>query len=509
MKKYSQFKLIVTIALKKEVPKDWFLMHQTPVYTLDALKSGALSQHDNSYKNIMVLVAGAGYEASRETALWIVDNLEPLFVLNIGTCGLVKRKYPLCEWIRPQYVSNESGDQIELDTRIPIPHSENVIEIGSLLSVKKARFDNIPDAWKRHDALDIECYPQAKIFSRTPIHFHCLKFGTDFSDKNTLYSFNRNLRVFNQKIKRLFEFIITKEDSMGVSVVIRVFNRQKTIRRAVDSVLNQSHKVEEIIVVDDNSTDHTGKILNEYRDRIIRIFLPENSGVSKARNEGVKYASSELISFLDSDDYWERDKLSYQIEFLRKNPFYEMIQSEEIWIRNSKRVNPCKYHKKPEGWIWEESLQRCLVSPSSVILKKSLIEKHGYFNEDLRVCEDYDLWLKISRYYPVGLEPSFSLIKYGGHDDQLSIIYPAMDRFRVQTLIYLLEKERPSRFMHMIIPVLTEKLMILLKGYEKREKYEDARECQEILETLHKLTHCRINWINPLHYDQTGRHMPP
>ncbi len=187
---------------------------------------------------------------------------------------------------------------------------------------------------------------------------------------------------------------------------------------------------------------------------------------------------------MDSDDRWEKDKLKNQMAYLRKYPFYQIMQSEEIWIRNRVRVNPCKHHKKPLGWIWEQSLKRCLVSPSGVLIKKSLVEGYGNFDESLSVCEDYDLWLKISRHHPVGLDPSLSVIKYGGHKDQLSRKYPAIDWFRVKSLIGMLGSESLPHFRQKIINVLSKKLMILIQGYEKRLKLKDAQECKEILKSL-------------------------
>ncbi len=479
--KNRQYKLIVTVALKKEVPKTWFLSHEIPVSTLEALQSGILNQQNDSYRNMLVVITGAGQEASEEAACWILDHLDPLFVFNIGTCGLTNHNYPLGKRIQPRFVANESGDILELDTRMPMPHSEKLIAVQTLLSVKKATFGKLPDSWKKYDAIDMECYSQAMIFSHKPIHFHCLKFSTDYSDHSALSSYNKNLDLFHQEIKKIFSFVDRKKDSKNVSVIVPVYNRQQTLQRAVDSVFNQTHPAEEIIVVDDGSNDGTKEILKSYQDNITSINLPQNSGVSRARNEGVKHAKTDFIAFLDSDDYWEKDKLKNQLEYIHRNPFYEIIQSEEIWIRNGKRVNPCKHHKKPEGWIWEESLERCLISPSSVLMKKTLLERYAYFNENLPASEDYDLWLKITRHHPAGLEPSFSVIKHGGHEDQLSRKHPAMDKFRVRTLIHLLEKESSLSFREKIIAVLTRKLEILIQGYEKRKKWKEAEMYRHIL----------------------------
>ena len=478
----SAIQLVITAALRKEIPSDWLMSRRVPVHTLAALKSGALRQHNGTYTGILVVITGAGLKVSEETACWIRDHLNPLFVINIGTCGLTNRRYSLGKWMRPQCVSNENGKQLELDTRLPLPFHKKIINVHSLISVKKEHLNKLPDLWKEHNVIDMECYAQANIFGKTGISFHCLKFGADYSDNNTLSDFNMNLKLLQQEIKNLFQFL--DEDFSKVTAVVPVYNRENIVKRAVDSVLNQSYKPEEIIVVDDCSTDGTKDALMSYGEKISLISLPHNSGPSAARNAGIGHARTEWIAFMDSDDCWEKDKLREQVGYLAKYPFYQIMQSDEIWIRNGKRVNPCKHHKKPAGWIWEPSLERCLVSPSGVLVKKGLLEKYGKFDETLPVCEDYDLWLKISRHHPVGLEPRFSVIKYGGHRDQLSRKYSAMDRFRIESLYKLLRTEPLPRFRRKIINVLNKKLNILIKGYEKRNKLKDAEACGAMLKSL-------------------------
>jgi glycosyltransferase involved in cell wall biosynthesis len=480
----TDIKLVVTIALKKEAPADWLASHRIPVHTTASLKSGALKPQDRVNAGMLVIITGLGHEASEEAALWIKDNISPLFVLNIGSCGLVHRKHKTGEWIRPAYVENEEGDRLALDTRLPIPYPHKITDVLSLVSVKKAYIGNIPGPLKKHEAIDMECYIQAKVFHDAGISFHCLKFGTDYSDDNTLSDFNRYIEIFVNAFKECFSFLEIYRNPPKITVVMPVFNRQQTISRAIDSILSQSHPPDEIIVVNDASTDKTLDMLKSYGDILTCLSLPQNSGPSRARNEGVKHAKTEWIAFLDSDDSWEKDKLKKQIAYLNKYPFYQIVQPDEVWIRNGKRVNPCRHHEKPEGWIWEPSLERCLVSPSGVLVKRSLLERYGVFDESLPVCEDYDLWLKISRHHPVGLEPSFSVIKYGGHEDQLSRRYPAMDSFRVRSLARLLENELHPGFRKKIIHVLEKKLKILIKGYEKRENWQDANECKLLLESL-------------------------
>ena len=484
--KSSDIQLVITAALKKEIPKAWFESQGVGVHTLAALKAGALRQQTGPGTGLLLVITGSGLRASEEAACWIRDNLNPLFVLNIGTCGINDRQYPKCMWLVPHYTADEAGDMCALDTRLPVPWPQAAINVHSLLSVKKAVTGDTPAHWKKHTLLDMECYSQARVFHETGITFHCLKFGTDYSDSNTLSDFNRSLALFRKETIQLFSFLHTNPHDIHISVVIPVYNREHMIRRAIDSVLSQSYMPEEIIVVDDCSTDGTPDILESYRGRVKIIRLQENSGPSKARNEGIRDAGTEWIAFLDSDDFWEKNKLKNQVEYLTRYPFYQIIQSEEKWIRNGKRVNPCRHHKKPLGWIWEPSLERCLVSPSGVLIKKSLLERYGGFDEGLAVCEDYDLWLKISRRYPAGLEPSLSVIKYGGHDDQLSHKYPAMDRFRVTSLVSMLKKESNPDFRGNILRILEKKLNILIKGYEKRQHTGDALDCRKILDSINE-----------------------
>ena len=358
-KKKTDIQLVITFALKKEVPRDWFESCNVPVISMAALKSGALSRAQSNGSGMLAVITGIGSGASEEAANWINHNISPYFVLNIGTCGLIKKGYELGKWISPGRVFNEQNEQLGLDRRMPIPVPDDVLDVSSLISVNEASVD-VHQRWKAHDAVDMECFAQAKVFNETETSFHSLKFSTDYSDTNTESDFNKNIYFFEQAVKGVFNFL---HDSIkNVSVVVPVYNREKTMIRAVDSVLEQSIKPKEIIVVNDGSTDGTADVIKQYGNNIIGINLPHNSGPSTARNEGVKHSKSEWIAFLDSDDCWEKDKLKNQKEYIERYPFYRIMQSEEVWIRNGKRVNPRRHHEKKSGWIWEPSLHRCLVS---------------------------------------------------------------------------------------------------------------------------------------------------
>jgi glycosyltransferase involved in cell wall biosynthesis len=140
-----------------------------------------------------------------------------------------------------------------------------------------------------------------------------------------------------------------------VSIVIPTYNRAWTLSQAIDSVLNQAYCNRELIVVDDGSTDHTKALLATYGEKI-KIILQENRGVSAARNRGIEMASGEYIALLDSDDIWLPEKIESQIQFFKENPHALICQTQEIWIRNGRRVNPKRRHQKKSGMIFESSL---------------------------------------------------------------------------------------------------------------------------------------------------------
>lgn len=260
-----------------------------------------------------------------------------------------------------------------------------------------------------------------------------------------------------------------------VSVVIPTFNRALLVSRAVSSVLFQTFHDYDVIVVDDGSTDDTRQRLRQFGDRIVLIQHPKNRGVSAARNSGIKVSSAPLIAFLDSDDYWLPKKLENQVAFFQENPKAVACQTEEVWIRNGRRVNPCNRHLKPSGHIFIPSLKRCLVSPSAVMLKRRLLEEIGFFDEDLPACEDYDLWLRILRKYPIEHIQQYHLVREGGKADQLSSTISGLDRFRIRALVKLIEKGdlRPD-YLRATLQELRTKCGIYGAGCLKRGKKEEG-----------------------------------
>lgn len=269
----------------------------------------------------------------------------------------------------------------------------------------------------------------------------------------------------------------------SVSVIIPVYNRAQQVCDAVASVLAQTFTDYELIVVDDGSTDDTPEMLACYGDRI-RLIRQANRGVSAARNTGIVAARGALIAFLDSDDLWLPHKLRAQTAFFAANHAAMWQQTEDIWLRNGKRVNPKKRHQKLAGRIFQESLELCLISPSAVMLRRELLNEFGLFDESLPACEDYDLWLRILTKYPVYLDPEYGIIKYGGHADQLSG-QPGLDAYRIRSLQKILTEFALCEDDEAALRrVMKAKCEIFALGCRKRGKEDEARYYLEIARNI-------------------------
>lgn len=269
-----------------------------------------------------------------------------------------------------------------------------------------------------------------------------------------------------------------------VSVIIPTFNRAHTLGRAIESVLASDYPHFELIVVDDGSSDGTQELLAGYASAgKLKVITRENGGVSAARNSGVRASSGEWIAFLDSDDEWFSHKLRTQLEFAHQHPRYELIHSQEIWIRNGVRVNPRAHHQKLGGDVFKECVQQCFISPSTALLKRSLFEELGGFDERFVVCEDYDLWLRISATRPVGLVEAQLIRKYGGHADQLSTQFFAMDLWRLRALNRLLEEQvnLSSDHVRTASEFIVKQGSILLSGFYKHDNTEHCQEVEEMV----------------------------
>ena len=266
---------------------------------------------------------------------------------------------------------------------------------------------------------------------------------------------------------------------MNISVIIPTFNRKETLKRAIQSVLMQSYTPYEIIVIDDGSDDGTKEWLKDNYPNVKYIYQM-NSGVSSARNKGIKFARGDWIALLDSDDEWLPSKLKDQANEIELNPAAKFLHTNEIWIRNGVRVNQMKKHKKYGGYIFEKCLDMCRISPSSVLIKKDIFDEIGMFDETLKVCEDYDLWLRFASKYPVHFLDQPLIKKYGGHSDQLSKVDDGIESYRIRSLKKIMNSGILNKKQKTITKdVLVKKMYIYARGLEKRNKIRELNDTKK------------------------------
>lgn len=207
---------------------------------------------------------------------------------------------------------------------------------------------------------------------------------------------------------------MTKPEPIGmdhplVSVIIPVFNGEKYIRCALDSVFKQDYQPIEIIVIDDGSSDETLEILRGLGSEI-RIYQQPNKGSAAARNLGIRMAKGSYIAFLDADDYWFPGKISAQMKALQATGCKMAFSRFLFWNVSDRNrwpdpdsvlfqdpAGPEELSRVEPRWVYADLLLDCLVWTSTVLVHKDELIRIGGFNEQLRKGQDYDLWLRLSR----------------------------------------------------------------------------------------------------------------
>lgn len=264
------------------------------------------------------------------------------------------------------------------------------------------------------------------------------------------------------------------------SIIIPTYNRSQFLRIAIESALYQTFTDFELIVVDDGSLDNTKELIEEDYCRLIslnklRYIYQQHKGVSAARNNGINHAQGKFICFLDSDDRFRMQKLQITYNYIKKYPDYKIFHTEEIWYRNAAILPQKIYHKKPHGFVFKTAVKLCCISISTAAISRDIFQRVGGFDENLAACEDYDFWLRAASQFPVCLIPQYLTIKEGGHNSQQSKKYPAMDRFRIQSLAKILDtlKLNPRDYADAAAE-LRNKCYIYISGAKKRNKTQEV-----------------------------------
>jgi len=196
-----------------------------------------------------------------------------------------------------------------------------------------------------------------------------------------------------------------------VSVIIPTYNCAKYICQAVDSVLAQTYRDFELVVVDDGSTDNTKELLMQYGKQL-RYIYQENRGMTAARNTGINNSSGEYIAFLDSDDMWLPSKLQRQVKLLDEAPEVGLVYCWHYYI--DAEGNRCTFCNNRIGRsfesgsrLFEKLIENNVISggASTPVIRRECLEKSGMFDESIPYSGDWDLWLRISMDYIVAVIP--------------------------------------------------------------------------------------------------------
>ena len=202
-----------------------------------------------------------------------------------------------------------------------------------------------------------------------------------------------------------------------ISVVIPCYNSEEFIANTFESLLSQTIYPDEIIMIDDGSIDNTVNVVrnikNKYKDKIdLSIIESEHLGPGNARNIGIKKAKYDWISFLDSDDLWEKNKIQYVKNIISENHSFNFFCHNEKVIKGNK-IFVNNYSKKfqRESNLFDQLYIKNLFSTSAVTCKKSLFFKYGFFRKDFSSAQDYEMWLRLSPY----LKPFFINLELGSY----------------------------------------------------------------------------------------------
>jgi glycosyltransferase involved in cell wall biosynthesis len=269
----------------------------------------------------------------------------------------------------------------------------------------------------------------------------------------------------------------------SVSVILPTYNRSMQLREAVQTVLSQTQLPFELIIADDGSTDGTGDYVQKMNNvgMVHYLRIPHCGMPGKVRNAGARLAAGEYLAFLDSDDLWKPEKLARQTNFFEGHPEIRICHTGETWQRGEKIVSQAGQKHKRSGNVFADALMKCIIGPSTVMMRRELFEEFGGFREHLEIAEDYELWLRVTAKYPVGYIDEPLVIKRGGHADQLSEKYGQIEIFRIKALLLNLEEghfEGEQR--RLAAKELVRKCRIYAQGCDKRGKDQEARRYREI-----------------------------
>lgn len=193
----------------------------------------------------------------------------------------------------------------------------------------------------------------------------------------------------------------------AVSVIIPTYNRANYLKKSIQSVISQTIKDIEIIIINNYSTDNTLEVISSFYDQRIKIINFKNGGViARSRNQGMVQSTGKYIAFLDDDDIWCQDKLELQIEYLESHPEFGAVYSNAIIIdeKDNRKGFLLDRGRAKEGNVFQNLLGGNFITILTVLIRREIVDSIGLFNEDssLIAVEDYEYWMRIALKFEFG-----------------------------------------------------------------------------------------------------------
>lgn len=186
-----------------------------------------------------------------------------------------------------------------------------------------------------------------------------------------------------------------------VSVIIPAYNKAGLTVKTVESVLNQTYRKIETIVVDDGSTDNTKQLLSRFGDKIKYVYK-KNEGVCSARNLGIKLSPGDYIALLDCDDTYLPKKIELCVDYLQNNPEFGFVYTAAYFIDETNNILR-EYPRRPRtGWIAKKLLLKNFIPNSTPVIRRECFERAGLFDQSVFTPADWDMWIRLSENYKAG-----------------------------------------------------------------------------------------------------------
>lgn len=221
-----------------------------------------------------------------------------------------------------------------------------------------------------------------------------------------------------------------------VSVVIPVYNSSKHLSECLSSVINQTYKNLEIIVIDDYSSDNSIEIIESFKDSRIKLIKhSENMGAAKTRNDGIESATGDFICFLDSDDYWKLKKIEKQLRFIKEKAF---IYSEYMYLKG----NRTHIARVPRSLTYEQLLKNSAIFTSTVMINMKYVNKEDIYMPNIRMGQDYGAWYKILKKVGTayGMDEVLSIYRVGNKSlssNKLKAIKRTWNLYKMEKLPFI------------------------------------------------------------------------